>query len=235
MTRTTDKKRDMPTDIKSHHAPIEIKGLTEEGEFEGLASVFNVEDRGRDTILPGAFKKTLKDIKKDKRTIPFLNQHMRWEILGGFTEFEERKEGLWVKGQILPDLSDMARQVYTLMKSQLCTGLSIGYRVPPRMAEYSEKGRVIKQLDLYEISFTPMPMAPGAGVRGVKGLEEARSKLVAGDQLTEREWETILKKDLGLSNSEAERAIRVNSLRSGGGDPHVQGKGLLFQKLKAKM
>lgn len=202
---------------------LEIKGeLDEKGSFEGLASVFGKVDLGGDTILPGAFKETLADMKKQGRVVPFLWRHFQEAILGGFTELKETKKGLEVKGQIIPELSDHANQAYQLMKSGLATGLSIGYRVPEGGSEYNEtkRRRTIKKLDLYEISFVPIGMDPYAGVTGVKSIFDIRAKLAAGDQLSSREWEVFLKEEAGLTNSQAERAIRTNGLKiKGSGDP----------------
>jgi hypothetical protein len=51
----------------------------------------------------------------------------------------------------------------------------------------------------------------------VKEIEDLRARLAAGDRLTEREWESLLKKGFDLSNSEAERAVRINL--KGQGEP----------------
>ena len=53
----------------------------------------------------------------------------------------------------------------------------------------------------------------------MKEIEDSRNRLAAGERLTEREWEGLLKDSFGLSNSEAERVVRVHNLRAGQGDP----------------
>ena len=62
-------------------------------------------------------------------------------------------------------------------------------------------------------------LAKPGGMGGMKGGDEAdlMNRLRAGDRLTEREFETVLKGALGFSNSEAERAARV--LLKGPGEP----------------
>ena len=49
-----------------------------------------------------------------------------------------------------------------------------------------------------------------SSVKSSKNNHEILEKLKAGDRLTEREFEAILKGTLGLSNSQAERAARIH-------------------------
>ena len=54
-------------------------------------------------------------------------------------------------------------------------------------------------------------------VKAAKQSHEIIQRFRAGDQLTEREFETMLKGALGFSNSEAERAARIHL--KGQGEP----------------
>lgn len=202
---------------------FEVKEFSEEGEFEGYASIFNKVDMGGDTILPGAFKATLADMKKQGRILPLLFGHNQSDIIGGIPELEEDKKGLKIRGRVLADISDNGRKAYMLMKSKLSTALSIGYQVPDGGAEKKEGNRIISKLNLYEVSFVGVGMDPYARVTSVKGLKDIRAKLAAGERLTEREFEVLFKHDLNLTNSEAERAVRVN-LKNGEGDPRTPTK-----------
>jgi phage head maturation protease len=76
-------------------------------------------------------------------------------------------------------------------------GLSIGYRVDPKGVEYDEKGktRMIKSVDLMEISAVTFPMNPRARVQQVKGTERSV-----------REWEQFLRDEGSLSRNEAKAA-----------------------------
>jgi len=204
------------------NATLELKEIDDEGEFEGLASVFGKVDMGGDMILPGAYKKTLIAMKREKRIIPFLWRHQQEEVMGGFTDLEETSKGLKVKGRIVPDLSEYSMKAYRLMKSGLARGLSIGYRVPEGGATKEDGVRKIKALNLFEISFVPVGMDPYANVTSVKALSDIRAKLADGERLSEREWELFLKQDCNLTNSQAERAVRVN-LKNGSGAPGNSG------------
>ena len=71
----------------------------------------------------------------------------------------------------------------------------------------------LKELDLFEVSVVSLPaddMATISSVKSAKASQNILEKLKAGDRLTEREFETLLKGALGLSNSQAERAVRIH-------------------------
>lgn len=205
-----------------HSSVLEVKENDEGvGEFEGYAAKFGEVDLGGDTIVKGAFKKTIADMKKQKRVIPFLNAHDQRDVMGGIHELKEDDFGLHIRGSIIPDLSESAMKAYRLMKSGLATALSIGYRVPENGSVKSDGRRTINVLELWEVSHVGVGMDPYARMVSVKSLEDIRAKLAKGDLLTEREWEVLFKDSLSLTNSEAERAVRVN-LKNGEGDPRAK-------------
>ena len=65
-----------------------------------------------------------------------------------------------------------------------------------------------------------------AALKAARAATEIMEKLKAGDRLTEREFEQLLKGSLGLSNSQAERAARVHL--KGQGEPAEADQGLAF-------
>lgn len=214
-----------------HTSKLELKTDDDGvGEFEGYAAKFGEVDLGGDTISPGAFKKTIADAQKQGRIVPFLNQHDQRDVMGGFHEMKEDNYGLFVKGRIIPDLSEAAHKTYRLLKSGLSTALSIGYRVPEGGASKKDGIRTIKELMLYEVSYVGVGMDPFARVTATKSVTDIRAKLAAGDRLTVREWEVLLK-GMNLTNSEAERAVRVN-LKTGEGDPREPKGGDVLSELK---
>ena len=76
-------------------------------------------------------------------------------------------------------------------------GLSIGFRVDNKGYDYDERGkrRMLKEVDLMEISAVTFPMNPRARVSQVKAVDR-----------TIREWEEILRDAGGLSRTEAKVA-----------------------------
>src|SRR3990172_4663700 len=73
--------------LKTHTGKLEVKKLSEQGEFEGYGSVFDVEDSGADIVLPGAFSKTLRD--KTPSSVKMLWQHDPSAPIGVWDEMKE--------------------------------------------------------------------------------------------------------------------------------------------------
>ena len=207
---------------KTLDAVLDVKMLNAEGEFEGYASTFGNVDQGGDIVMKGAFKASLREIKKEKRLLPMLWQHDQTEPIGVYKTIVEDDIGLKVTGKILINSGDLAKRAYELLKEKALGGMSIGYRMFPGTYEYDDKERVtrLKKIDLREISLVTMPMNIAARVTGVKKeVIEIREKLTGGARLTAREWECLLQNDLGLSKTEAMRAITANLGTARRGEP----------------
>ena len=83
-------------------------------------------------------------------------------------EVREDDTGLWVKGRLL-DSTQKAREASALIEAGAIDGLSIGYRT--KTAARNEKGqRLLKELELWEVSLVTFPMLPSARV-AAKGTE----------------------------------------------------------------
>jgi uncharacterized protein len=194
---------------------LEIKALSDEGVIEGYGATFNGVDRGGDKVLPGAFVTSLVEAKRVGRTVKMLWQHDPGQPIGVWEDLAEDAKGLWAKGRLVLDVPK-AREAHVLLKAGALGGLSMGYRTVT--ADMDGAVRVIKAVELYEISPVTFPMDDRAKITAVKGegLDGIVEKLRAGGRLTEREFE-MMAKGLGLSNSQAERAARVHL--KGPGEP----------------
>lgn len=194
---------------------LEIKSLTDEGVIEGYGAVFGNVDNGGDKIMPGAFVDGLATGRRAGRTVKMLWNHDPSTPIGVWEDLAEDAKGLWGKGRLVMEVPK-AREVHALMKAGAISGLSIGYRT--RVSEPDGTVRLLKAVELYEISPVTFPMNDRAKVTMVKadGADAVIEKLKAGDRLTEREFE-LLAKGLGLSNSQAERAARIHL--KGPGEP----------------
>jgi HK97 family phage prohead protease len=194
---------------------FEVKEITEEGTVEGYASIFGNVDQGGDKVAPGAFVESLARARQEGRKVKMLWQHNPDEPIGVWDDLAEDGKGLRVKGKLVLEVSK-AREALALMKAGAMGGLSIGYRT--LQSEPDGNTRLLKKLDLYEVSPVTFPMNRAAKITAVKGegVDEIVEKLRAGDRLTEREFEQLVK-GLGLSNSQAERAARVHL--KGQGEP----------------
>lgn len=194
---------------------LEVKELTDEGVIEGYASVFGNVDRGGDKVMPGAFAESLAKARQTGRKVKMLWQHNPGQPIGVWDDLAEDAKGLWVKGRLIMEVAQ-AREAHALMKAGALGGLSIGYTT--KASEPDGNVRLLKSVDLYEISPVTFPMNERAKISSVKaeGCETIIEKLAAGDRLTEREFEALAK-GLGLSNSQAERAARIHL--KGQGEP----------------
>lgn len=194
---------------------FEIKEVTQAGTVEGYAAVFGNVDHGGDKILPGAFVESLRRSKQQGRSIKMLFNHDANSPIGVWDDLAEDAKGLWVKGQMVMEVPK-AVEVHALMRAKAIGGLSIGYVTDK--SDMDNGVRLLQQVDLYEVSAVTFPMNDRARITDVKGdgIEALIDKLKAGDRLSVREFE-LLAKGLGLSNSQAERAARVNL--KGQGDP----------------
>lgn len=201
--------------IETKDVAFNLKAAAADGAIEGYASLFGEVDQGGDIVAAGAYGASLSKLAAQDRRVKMLWQHDPAQPIGVWEELREDDRGLWVKGRILTEV-EKGREAIALIKAGSIDGLSIGYRTIN--AQKDDGGnRVLKEVDLWEVSLVTFPMLPTARV-ATKGEvpSELIEKLKAGDRLTEREFETAVK-GLGLSNSQAERSARIHL--KGQGDP----------------
>jgi hypothetical protein len=175
--------------------PFELKAVNDNGTFEGYGSVFGVEDWYRDIVAPGAFAKTLAAWKL-KGTMPSLCwQHDMERVIGVYEEMREDEYGLYLKGRLLKDDIELAREAYALLKNRAVSGLSIGYRVLVDEYNRDTDVRTLKELELWEVSLVTMPANDLARVESVKNVK------------TVVDLERYLRQAEGISRAEARQVI----------------------------
>jgi len=176
--------------------PFEVKAkdVTPEGIFKGRASTFNGDpDSYGDIINPGAFTDTLKNDGWEGRGVAMLWQHRSDQPIGVWTGLEENQQALNVTGQLVLGVRQ-ADDAYKLMRAGAIRGLSIGFKAREHEPHPKKKDvRVLKSVDLMEISLVTFPANKRALITGVKSV---------------RAVEEILR-DAGFSRSEAKRLISV--------------------------
>ncbi len=149
---------------KMSDAHFDIKQLSEKGVFVGYASVFDVVDSQSDIIQRGAFSRSITGRAQE---IKLLWQHALHEPIGIIEELREDMHGLYIKGRLLMDVAK-AREAYSLLKSGVVKGLSIGYS-PKRYRIDSASGvRHISDVDLWEVSLVTFPANDAAQITVVK-------------------------------------------------------------------
>ena len=201
-------------------APVlEIKSLSDTGEFEGYGSTFGGEpDAYGDVIAAGAFSESLA-AHKAKGTMPKLFwQHDADQPIGKWLGAKEDNHGLLMHGKLNMNVQ-RGREAHALLKEGDIDGLSIGYWIKEYSVDTESGVWTLEKLDVVEVSIVSVGANENAVVQSVKAAKAAHTiteKLKAGDRLTEREFETWLK-GLGFSNSQAERAVRLHL--KGQGEP----------------
>lgn len=206
--------------MKTKDFSLKVEKVSDEGTFEGYASIAGNVDSYGEIVMPGAFAASLARHKREGTKPLLLWQHNPDQPIGVWEEMAEDGKGLWGKGRFSVGVRQ-ADEARILLKDGALRGLSIGYR--EIKVEPDGNNRKLVELDLVEASIVSFPANRRARVEVVKSeaAEAAIQKLSAGDRLTEREWEALLKAEpFGLTNSQAERAVRVN-LKRGSGEPNT--------------
>lgn len=146
---------------------LEIKNVSNEGEFTGYASTFGNEDLGGDIIMPGAFAKTI----KENKNVPVLWGHNSREVIGVNKDFSEDVKGLKVNGKLTLGVQ-RAKEARDLMMDKAVSGLSIGYdAIIVDWSREKEGIRILREIKVWEYSLTPFPMNPEAQVTNVKSVK----------------------------------------------------------------
>ncbi len=142
---------------------IEIKAalsVDDAGEITGTAWPFGSPDRVGDVIEKGAFT--------GPASLPMLFAHDQAQVIGVWDEINETDTGLTVKGRLLVDDVERAREVRAMVKAGAVAGLSIGFVT--KGAKRHAKGRTISALELHEISIVAVPAHPRALITSVKSV-----------------------------------------------------------------
>jgi len=174
---------------------MEIKSLTEEGIFEGYASVFGVKDSYNDVVERGAFQRT---INHSKGKVPIFYNHE--QEIGLTLEMHEDQYGLWNKGQLFisddpkQEVSE-ARKAYIIMKRKKELGVkqpqSFGYSAVKYVYD-TDGARRLREIKLYEVSLATIPANELALVNEVKAVEDIKVWTVseAKKWLSEHDFKT---------------------------------------------
>lgn len=153
-------------------------GLSEENRIAGYASLFGKADQGGDTVQRGAYAVSLARMIKAGRAVKMLWQHDPSRPIGVWDEVREDETGLYVSGRILEEVST-GREALALLKAGALDGLSIGYRTI-KAEKAGSAGRILTEIDLWEVSLVTFPMLPEARVDPhPSGEDEALARALA--------------------------------------------------------
>ncbi|MEM1074954.1 MAG: HK97 family phage prohead protease [Pseudomonadota bacterium] len=144
-------------------------------QISGYASLFGDVDQGNDVVAPGAYAASLSDLAANGGKVKMLWQHNPSEPIGIWDEVREDAKGLYVKGRLL-DAVAKGREAKALIEAGAIDGLSIGYRTR-KSTRNSEGQRLLKELELWEVSLVTFPMLPNARITGKSDETDADRSL----------------------------------------------------------
>ncbi len=157
--------------------------------FEGYASKFNGVDSYGDTILPGAYKNALKELKTAGRSPAMFFNHKSWDLpVGKWRKVEEDSEGLLVAGTLTKGMS-LAEDLRLALADETLDGLSVGIGMKGDDYEWvddpkSAINRIIKNVSvLREVSLVTFP----ADDKGRIEVDTIKSELDTVATITELE------------------------------------------------
>jgi HK97 family phage prohead protease len=127
--------------------------------FAGYAALFDVADAARDTIRRGAFARSL---AARNAPLPLYWQHRSDRRIGTVERIAEDARGL----RVIARIEWMGSRAAALLRARAVSGLSFGYRA--REYRRTGDGRLLEDLELFEISLVMHPMQPGARVHMVE-------------------------------------------------------------------
>jgi HK97 family phage prohead protease len=171
---------------------LNVKELKDDGTFEGYGSIFGNVDSYGEKVMPGAFVESLARHRREGTSVLMLWQHNPDDPIGVWEDLAEDAKGLWGRGRLVRGVQ-RADNAYALLKAGALQGLSIGYREVETQPDGNN--RLLKKLDLLEISVVSFPANRRARVEAVKSerMDEFARRLRDGDPPPVKEFEDILR------------------------------------------
>jgi hypothetical protein len=152
------------------HFSLEIKAVdTSERLIEGYAAVTGNVDQGSDIIEPGAIR-----MKGDP--LVFVGHNLSGLPVGLSVEAREDGHGLFTRTKV--HQTNVGDDLLAVAKERLAAGKPLGMSIGYFPKEWSwenrdgKRVRVLKELDLFEYSYTSIPMNRAAMTTAVKEGEE---------------------------------------------------------------
>ena len=208
---------------------VSLKMEGETGKFSGYASVFGGVDSYGDTIVKGAFASTLRS------GMPKMFYNHEWGMpIGKWTKAKEDDHGLFVEGELTPDLT-LSKDVRAAMMHGTLDGLSIGGFLRKGDFEDTEKGRIIRKWsELAEVSPVVFPADKAARI-DLTSVKSMDFEALLPECKSERDIEQLLR-DSGLGKWEAMAIVsRVKSIlvgRDSQENDEAKLNALILQKLQ---
>jgi len=132
-----------------------MSGPSQALKFAGYAALFSKADGARDTIIPGAFARSLSERSTD---LPLYWQHQPEKQIGWVSAAREDARGL----QVIATITNPHSRAAELLRRKKVNGLSFGYRA--RGFRRTAEGRELSEIEVFEISLVTHPLQHDARV-----------------------------------------------------------------------
>jgi HK97 family phage prohead protease len=175
---------------KTISSPSLIKDIDgKKGIITGYGSVFNNEDSDGDTIIPGAFTKTIAERgpQSTQPRIKYLRNHNVYEPVGVLNVLREDQKGLYYEAQA--GTHNIGIDTIKMIESGLITEHSIGFETVRKQvidpnADWKDRKQILQELKLWEISaLTSWGANELTGGATVKGLTKDYIKTIQDRQI----------------------------------------------------
>ncbi len=134
--------------------------MTSDLYIAGYASRFAETDLSGDQVQCGAFSASLLGRSEP---YPMLFGHQTDQPIGVWDRVVEDGIGLFVAGRILAG-TELSASTARLVSERAVSGLSIGYRARRSTPRGSGAGRILSEIDLWEVSVVAFPMLRSARI-----------------------------------------------------------------------
>lgn len=198
---------------------VDLKTDGDTGRFSGYASVFGGVDSYGDTIVKGAFERTLKKYGKPKMFFAH-----KWDTLpiGKWLVTKEDDHGLYVEGE-LTLASSMGKDVYASLKHGTLDGLSVGGFVMKGDYDETETGRVIRHWSILKEVSPVVFQADGAATIDLASVKGQDLTEAIAEVESIRDFERLLRDAGGFSKGAATALVaRVKAVLGVVGEPEPQ-------------
>ena len=149
-----------------------VKDIDEKGIVVFHSSVFNIPDRVKDIVDPGAYSKT---ITENFNEIQHYKNHDSTLMPGVLSELTEDSTGLLSKSQLMLK-TQLGLETFEQYKAMAAAGKSMGHSigyVPVREQKSEDGFNHLKEIFLYEVSsLTKRAAHPDALTQDIKSIEE---------------------------------------------------------------
>ena len=204
MTKNETKAFDFQFDVKEEGGVMRLRGY---------GAIFGNTDQGGDMMLPGCFKESL------SRRLPKMGwQHDCRSLPGVWEVAREDTRGLYLEGRFID--TTLGRDAYVQAKEGAIDSLSIGYRTIE--ADFDNNIRLLKKVELYEVSLVTFPMNESARIVDVKHANEIE---------TIREFESFLR-DVGGFSAQRAKSIAAVGFKEAKSSHRDDGLEALSEALK---